>query len=58
LCAYDVEELKVEERHEKTASVFISAAIYLFILIVMIGIKCRKRQIVVPQGYQALDEAS
>ncbi|OMJ92757.1 hypothetical protein SteCoe_4385 [Stentor coeruleus] len=58
LCAANSEELKVEDKKDHASAVFIAAAIYLFIFIVMLGIKCRKRPIVVPQGYQVLDEAS
>ncbi|OMJ67168.1 hypothetical protein SteCoe_35748 [Stentor coeruleus] len=58
LCAANSDELKVENKKDHVYSVFIAAAIYLFIFVVMLGVKCRKRPIVVPQGYQVLDEAS
>ena len=56
LCEYSIEELSVKDKNDHAISVFISAAIYLFCLVVMIGIKFRKRSIVAPQGYQVLDD--
>jgi hypothetical protein len=58
LCLANSEELKVEKKEEHGYTVLVAAAIYLFCFIVMIGIKCRKKQVVVPQGYQVLDDAS
>ena len=54
----DAKELKIEDKSHHTSTVFIAAAIYLFFLVIMIGIKFKRRNIVVPQGYQSLDDGS
>jgi hypothetical protein len=58
LCWFDSEELRVEHKSHRAGTLFIAAAIYLFFLVVMIGIKFRRRNIVVPQGYQSLDDGT
>lgn len=55
LCWIDAEELRIEHKSDKVGTLFVAAAIYLFIFVVMIGVKYKKKRVVSHEGYQALD---
>jgi hypothetical protein len=53
---FESQELRVEDKESHAYTLFVAAAIYLFTFVVTVGIKFRKKRVVVPLGYQVLDD--